>query len=317
MQTTDLSISGGIIRETTREQFEHYLRSDYWRLNHRQLSEKSIRLAIQHIRVFSLWCEAYYHGSIENYIITNYDLHIYRAWSLEQEKVKAATWNSRLWALGIYASMLGREDLLVDITPKEFVRGSTKHRSLAEEEYHRLVHLIEQNKIRSITEYEYRHAVRDAAIVGLMLFAGLRVEEVTLLYEGDCFLSERSGTILVRNGKGNKERTVPLNLMARKWLAAWLELRGKQKPGSLFHGKNDQHVTTRTIQRMVQSMGKQIRVPNPTPHWLRYTFAKRMERAGVSIETIRDLLGHNSIETTRRYLRSSIVELTAAVESLL
>ncbi len=314
MRTTDLSNLDVTTSKTTCFQLEYYLRNDYWRLTHRHLSEKSIRLTIQHIRVFSLWWEAYFHESFEASRITNYDLRVYRTWSLDQERVRAATWNSRLWAFGIYASMLGREDLLEGIEAKGFVRGSTRHRSLTEEEFHRLVHLIEQNKLRAISKFEYRRAVRDAAIVGLMLFAGLRVEEVSLLNNEDACMSERSGAVLVRNGKGNKERTVPLSLMAHKWLSAWRELRGDQKTGSLFHGKDDQQLTTRTIQRIVRSCGIQIRVPDLTPHWLRYTFAKRLEKAGVSIESIRDLLGHNSIETTRRYLRSSHEELQAAVE---
>jgi integrase len=264
---------------------------------------KTASLALQHVRVFSLWYEAKFNQAFEPSLITNYDLHLYREWSLKTEKVKAATWNSRLWALGILCEWLGEPDLLEGVEQQGQVRGSTKHRSLTDDEYHRLIHALEQNIKRTVTVFEHQNAVRDWASVMLMLH-GLRVEECSLVGKSDITIGERSGSVLVRNGKGSKERTVPLNMIARKALATWLEL--KLAP-----------VTVRTLQRNVAQLGNQIGVPDLTPHWLRYTFAKRLEKNGTSIETIRDLLGHESIETTRRYLRSSLDELQSAVEGVM
>jgi integrase/recombinase XerC len=195
------------------------------------------------------------------------------------------------------------------------IRGSTQHRSLTDNEYHRLVHTLEQNLKRAVTAFEYQNAVRDWASVLLMLH-GLRVEECSLVEVGDITINERSGFVLVRNGKGNKERTVPLNLIARKALSTWLPIRA-QLGGNAPETEYLIKTTVRTLQRAVESLGKQIGVPDLTPHWLRYTFAKRLERNGQALETIRDLLGHESIETTRRYLRSSLDELTSAVEGVM
>src|SRR3989337_4111204 len=82
-------------------QFSGFLQSDYRKITRRQLSEKSIRLARQHARVFGMWHTATFHQAFEPSALTNYDLHLYRKWSLDHEKVKAATWNSRHWALSI------------------------------------------------------------------------------------------------------------------------------------------------------------------------------------------------------------------------
>jgi integrase/recombinase XerC len=87
--------------------------------------------------------------------------------------------------------------------------------------------------------------------------------------------------------------------------------RGAAEGGSLFC------VSKRTLQRNVPTLGAQIGVPDLTPHWLRYTFAKRLEKNGTPLETIRDLLGHESIETTKRYLKSSAEELQSAVEGVM
>lgn len=263
---------------------------------------KTSGLAMQHVRVFSQWYEDKFHQAFEPSLLTNYDLHLYREWSLKQEKVKAATWNSRLWSLGILCGWVGDYSLLQGVEQQGQVRGSTKHRSLTGDEYHRLIHSLEQNTRRTVTAFEAQNATRDWATVMLMLH-GLRVEECTLVEAGDITINERSGYVLVRNGKGSKERTVPLNLIARKAIEAWL---GHMEP-----------VSVRTLQRSVSQLGRQIGVPDLTPHWLRYTFAKRLEQNGTTIETIRDLLGHESIETTRRYLRSSLDELQSAVEGVM
>ena len=270
----------------------------------------SAALAIQHVRVFSLWYQAKFNQVFEPSLLTNYDFHVYREWSLKQEKVKAATWNSRLWALGILCEWVGDPSLLEGIEQQGQVRGSTKHRSLTDDEYHRLVHALEQNIKRAVTIFEYQNAVRDWASVTLMLH-GLRVEECSLVDVDDITINERSGFVLVRNGKGSKERTVPLNLIARKALATWLDLRPISALKTLFG------ITTRTLQRNIEELGRQIHVPDLTPHWLRYTFAKRLERNGTALATICDLLGHESIETTRRYLRSSLEELQSAVEGVM
>jgi Site-specific recombinase XerD len=276
---------------------------------------KTARLAMQHVGVFRLWYEAKFNQAFEPSLLTNYDFHLYREWSLKQEKVKASTWNSRLWALGILCEWIGDPDLLQGVEQQGQVRGSTKHRSLTDNEYHRLVHQLEQNLKRTVTAFEYQNAVRDWASVMLMLH-GLRVEECSLVEVGDITINERSGFALVRNGKGSKERTVPLNLIARKALSTWLTIRA-ERDSSAPNGHSLFKTTVRTLQRSVESLGKQIGVPDLTPHWLRYTFAKRLERNGQALETIRDLLGHESIETTRRYLRSSLDELTSAVEGVM
>jgi len=295
--------------------------SSAWQEGFEALLEKKFRnaktatLAAQHVRVFSLWYQAKFNQAFEPQLLTNYDFHLYREWSLKQEKVKAATWNSRLWALGILAEWIGDPDLLEGVDQQGQGRGSTKHRSLTDDEYHRLVHALEQNLKRAVTAFEYQNAVRDWAAVMLMLH-GLRVEECSLVGMGDITINERSGFVLIRNGKGSKERTVPLNLVARKALSTWHAIRVQRGAGE-SDGASLIKTTVRTLQRSVESLGRQIGVPELTPHWLRYTFAKRLERNGETQETIRDLLGHESIETTRRYLRSSLDELTSAVEGVM
>ena len=271
-------------------------------------AENTNKAIQQHLRVFAAWYRAAFDQPLNPRHLTNYDLHLYRKHSLDVEKVKASTWNARLWALTVLARSLGNPSLLEGIEGKDFGVRSTKHRSLTENEYHRLNHAMEIGIQRAVSDLERRNAVRAWACASLMVQAGLRVEEVASLGADDITLGERSGNVRIRDGKGGKERNVPLNLHARRALHAWNELRASASTDDLFG------TSVRTIQRLVSDLGAEIGVPELTPHWLRYTFAKRRERKDVRIEQIRDLLGHTSIETTRRYLRSSYEELQSAVE---
>src|SRR3990172_2177554 len=236
------------------DQFNQFLQSNYRKITRRQLSEKSIRLAVQHIRVFGMWHTATFHEPFEPAMTANYDLHLYRRWWVDKEKVKVATWNSRHWALSILCmwieSMHGtlRVNLMDGIEQKQSGITSTKHRSLTDDEYHRLVHMLEQNTRRVVTAFEYQVTVRNWAAVTLMLQAGLRVEEVTLVDVEDITLNERSGSVLIRSGKGDKERSVPLNLLARNALRTWLDLRPASVSTALFTGKETTRLTTRSLQ---------------------------------------------------------------------
>jgi len=287
------------------------------------LAKRSLTLANQHIRVFALWHQAQFNEPFEPHQITNYALLTYRHHSLEQARLAAATWNSRHWALGILCDYIGKPQLMHGIEQKDAVQQSELHRSLEDAEYHRLHQTLEGRIQRAITQFEHRDRVRDRAAVTLMLESGLRVDEAGQLDKTDIILSDRSGWVKVRNGKGSKERKVPLNLLARNALNQWLELRHDDNP-ALFDGKQSERLSTRSIQRIISDLRVDTRIPDLLCHSLRFDFAKRTERRlgaqGRSrseiIDILMRLLGHSSSATTQIYLRSSSADLQSAVEGV-
>jgi site-specific recombinase XerD len=301
--------------------FQAFLENDYkrWSPNRHRPGLKTVKAALQHIRVFSLWWEATYRETFEPSMLTGIDLHAYRKHSLDEARVSADTWNARLWALRIFCAYAGHPELAEDLEAKKRGFKPGRYRSLTQQEYGYLVHTLELRIRRSTTLFENQSKVRDRAAVSLMLYAGLRVEEVSLLDLDDITINERSGSILIRNGKGDKERIVPLNLPVRKALSAWLAIipltTSSATAKALFVGKRSERLTTRQHERIVSQIGTESRIPGLTPHWLRFTFAKRLEVKGASIEQIRDLLGHSSIEITRRYLAAGFDELQSLVET--
>lgn len=297
--------------------FQTFLENDYkrWSPTRHRPSAKTVKAALQHVRIFALWWQAAYQVEFEPMQLTEIGLHAYRKHSLEEARVSADTWNSRLWALRILCQYAGRPELAEDLAAKKRGFKPGRYRSLAQQEYGYLAHQLELRIRRAITLFENSIFQRDRASVSLMLYAGLRVAEVAAVDLGDITLNERSGTVRIRSGKGEKERIVPLNLPVRKALAAWIDARPTTTSQALFTGKRSPRLTTRQLERIVKQVGAESKVPELTPHWLRYTFAKRLESNGASIEQVRDLLGHASIETTRRYLSAGLDELQALVET--
>jgi site-specific recombinase XerD len=158
---------------------------------------------------------------------------------------------------------------------------------------------------------------RSVALVALLVRAGLRVGEAVALDLGGVETRERSGWALVRQGKGLKQRRVPLSLQAREALEAYLKVRPEWVGEALFITKSGKRVHKRDVQRMVTDaaaragIGKKV-----TPHILRHTFATRFLRKGGDLATLRSILGHASIATSSRYLHPDAAQVQEMVEEL-
>jgi integrase/recombinase XerC len=158
--------------------------------------------------------------------------------------------------------------------------------------------------------------LRDAAIVRLILFTGLRVGEIIQLKRTDITLDDRKGSVVVREGKGTKRREVPLNSRARKALVDYLRVRPEGDGYELFLGQRDEGVQSKTVQRAVQRFAVDAGLENVTPHVLRHSFAKALIDSGVTLEKVATLLGHSNLNTTRIYTTPGERDLEEAVKML-
>lgn len=158
-------------------------------------------------------------------------------------------------------------------------------------------------------------AVRDEALLNLLLYTGLRVSEAAALRVEDVVLNERSGKVIVRSGKGRRYREVPLHREARRALAAYLAVRPADRGDTLFLGQRGP-LGTRGIQMRLSALGEAAKV-EVTPHVLRHTFATRLLReAKADLVTVAALLGHESVATTAIYTQPGEADMVRAVEGL-
>jgi len=147
---------------------------------------------------------------------------------------------------------------------------------------------------------------RDLAIFMLMLRAGLRVEEVANLTLGA--VDHRRSQLMVRSGKGAKDRLVYLYEDVADALAAYLQLRPETNEPRIFLVEKGIYkgkpLSVRGIQKRAEYYSEKCGV-HVSCHQLRHTMATDLLNAGADVVTIQYLLGHSRIKTTLRYARLS------------
>jgi site-specific recombinase XerD len=135
-------------------------------------------------------------------------------------------------------------------------------------------------------------ALRNRALLELIYSAGLRSAEAVGVDLGDVDFEQES--VLVRRGKGAKERVVPLGEEAGHWVARYLrEARPQLAKGAenaLFLSVRGRRLDTSTLRRLIRN-----------PHRLRHAFATHLLEGGADLRVIQELLGHSSLSTTQIY----------------
>lgn len=283
------------------------------------LGAATVAAYLADVRVFCRFYEASNAQAFEPGLLTSLDLREFRGWSLSIQQVRPSTWNRRMASLQVFSEWCQKAGF-VNYNP---FQGLTRvdevelaPRWLDKSEYSRFMRQVEREVQSARTAHGRRMALRDQAMVGLMVYAGLREFEVCALQVLDVVIKERSGCVTVRLGKGEKFRSVPLGKEARRCVTMWLEARGSEDAaGRLFVGKGETPISPRGVQKVVRRLGEACGV-DVTPHQLRHTFAKRMLDAGAPLTVIQKLLGHKKIDTTARYVQPGQSDLQAAVENL-
>jgi len=150
--------------------------------------------------------------------------------------------------------------------------------------------------------------LRDRAIFELAYAGGLRAEELTKLDLTDADFDAEEMRV---NGKGGRQRVVPVGEQAWRSLAAYLE-RGRpllaresaQPEQAMFLSKSGRRLGTADLRRRLKGWTRRAGVsPGATPHTLRHSFATHLLEGGADLRTIQELLGHSTISTTQTYTR--------------
>ncbi len=147
---------------------------------------------------------------------------------------------------------------------------------------------------------------RDRAMFMLMLRCGIRVEEIANLGLED--IDYHCSQILVRGGKGGKDRTTYFSTEAGSALAAYLRIRPPTKERHVFLVEKGKWwgkpLSVRGIQKRMEYYAMKSGT-SITCHRLRHTMATQLLNGGADIVAIQELLGHSDIELTMRYSRLS------------
>jgi site-specific recombinase XerD len=134
--------------------------------------------------------------------------------------------------------------------------------------------------------------LRNRALVEVVYSAGLRSSEAVGLDLGDVDFEQE--LVHVRNGKGGKERFVPLGEHAAHWIGRYV----RDARPALARGANDALFLSVRGRRLDTSTLRRLA---PHPHRLRHAFATHLMEGGADLRTIQELLGHSSLSTTQVY----------------
>lgn len=149
---------------------------------------------------------------------------------------------------------------------------------------------------------------RNYLMVLLLYNSGMRVSEMVTLKGKDVVVTKGHCHIRI-SGKGRKERTVPLWEVTRKQLVEYLQENRIQADDFLLSGRNVEHLTRSGVRYRLDRIVNQAVRDCPTlknkvisPHTLRHSTAMSLLQSGIDISTIAIWLGHESIETTHKYM---------------
>ena len=141
-------------------------------------------------------------------------------------------------------------------------------------------------------------SLRDKAIISFLLSTGCRISEVCNLDREDIDFQNMECNVL---GKGNKERTVYLDDVASMQLQKYLDSR-TDKNHALFIGKGTDRLHPGGIRKRLNDIAKRAGVENVYPHRFRRTRATSLIDHGMPIQEVSNILGHEKLDTTLKYV---------------
>ncbi len=169
--------------------------------------------------------------------------------------------------------------------------------------------------------------IRNKCIMAFLFDTGIRCSELCNITNKDV----RENTILIRNGKGNKQRVVPISPYLKKLIMRYVRCRDQKfrdrkidENTPFFLSYRFRNLTVEGVERIVKICGQKANVRKEircSPHTCRHYFAQSQLRNGLDIYSLSRLLGHENIAITKRYLQGlkdiEIIEMSARTSPLM
>ena len=279
------------------ERFLDYIRYE------RNLSPMTVMTYEQFLRDF----ESYFRGLDTTADWTTVDADIIRDW-LEQmldNGAKATTVNTALSAVRSFFRYALRRKL-VEKDPAHLIEGPKKSKPLPQ-------FVREKEMDELIDDKEWGDSfidVRARAILILLYETGVRVSELTGLDDED--LDVTAGQLKM-TGKRNKQRIVPFGQELATAIGQYVGRRDtevERQTTALFVTDKGERMTRQQVYAIVRrSLGEVTTLKKRSPHVLRHSFATAMLNNGAGLESVKKLLGHESLETTEIYTHTTFEQL--------
>jgi len=278
-------------------------------LEQEDLAPASIRNYLSDVRHFIAWYEC--HMDTEAHIftpqtITTPALTRYRTYLQIVQQQRPASINRSLVSLKRYFGW-AKQKQLICYDPSAPVK-------LVGQEEAAPRHLDDQEEQALMAAVTKEGALRDRVLIVLLLHTGLRASEICHLRRDQVKLGKRGGSLEVI-GKRNKYREVPLNTTTRKVLEEYLSTLPAQTIFLFPSGKTKEALSERALGYVIKKYADVAKLADVSPHDLRHRFGYRMAES-VPLHRLAQIMGHDSLDTTRLYIQGTKHDLQQAVETI-
>lgn len=263
------------------------------------------------LSVFILWCAergiARPH-EVTRPILERYQRHLYYHRKSNGEPLSFRTQAQRMIPLRAWFKWLTRENHILSNPASELDLPRPEKRLPA-----LVLSAEEAETVMGQPDTGTALGLRDRAMLEVLYATAIRRSELTGLRVHD--VDYPRAALIVRKGKGNKDRVVPLGERAKVWLAAYRDrvrpgLVAGRDPHHLFLSRHGGAIDPKRLSEKVRGYIQAAGIGKPgSCHLLRHTAATLMLEGGADIRFIQALLGHESLETTQIYTRVSVLKL--------
>lgn len=276
-------------------------------LDSHDFSEHTVKAMIFDIRKFAQYFTTVNNEPFDATRITTMDLTSFKRFLRQEKQQAVSTVNRALVSIRRYLEWLvgqGRLEVNCGKAVKELRRQQLVPKGL------------ERSQVRKLLrEIDLRQDIRSKAIFTLFLHSGCRVSDLVQIELQDLIISERAGSVVFRNGKGSKERQVPLTVECRKALQEYLSVRPPVQEQKLFIGERG--ALTDVGARNLCNKYSAICGFKIYPHLLRHSFALQfLKDTNNDIVALAQILGHENLNSTKLYCLKSSRDLAEVVDRL-
>lgn len=224
---------------------------------------------------------------------------------LMDEEYSETSVNRKLSSLKTYYHFLIRKGI-IEINPTAKVNGPKKKKPLP-----CFVKEADMEKILDTDNFGNTfEEIRDRLIICFFYETGIRLSELISLKDKDIDIERM--TIKV-TGKRNKQRMIPFGESLKEEIEDYLRARNEataNKSDAFFTKKNGEELYRALVYKTVkQNLSKVVTLKKKSPHVLRHSFATSMLNNGADLESVKELLGHESLTTTEIYTHTTFEEL--------
>lgn len=199
----------------------------------------------------------------------------------------------------------------IDQDPSELIEGPRKSKHLPT-----VLTLDEVNRLMASIDLSSHEGHRNRAMLEMLYGSGLRVSELVNLQISRIYLQEH---YMLIEGKGSKQRLVPLSPVAEEWFGYWMQERATWplKPESrdiAFVNRYGRPMTRAMVFTIVRRLCAEAGITKTvSPHTLRHSFATHLLQNGADLRIIQQLLGHEDLATTEIYTHVDVQDLRKAI----